>query len=309
MRISVVIPVYNRARVLERALASVAAQQRPADEVLVVDDGSSDESAAVAEAWSDRLPALAVLRQPNAGPGAARNRAIGRATGDWLAFLDSDDAWRPDKLAAMTAATLACPEADIVHSERSYHYPDGTVRPSGNWPAARMDDAAWLCGTFAIKTSTFAVRRALLDETSMLFAEDRRTCEDYHLFWPAIMRARSIAFLPASLTEIHETDGSLTRTDNYTELLSDNIRIQRRVLDWAARREEDPRLRAALSGLQYRCAQDLLLARRARGQLAAVAGDLTLLATHLPPARTLRALASAALGRPQAKHAHVVPSA
>ncbi len=309
MQVSVILPLYDRRDAIGRALGSVAAQQLQPLEVLVVDDGSRDDGAAVAESWADRLPGLRVLRQDNAGPGAARNRAIGEARGEWLAFLDSDDVWLPGKLAAVADAVTRDAEVELVHSERSYHFPDGSLRPDGGWPAARMSERDWLCGTFALKTSTVAVRRSLLEATGMLFAEDRRTCEDYHLFWPAIMAARRIGFLPEPLTEIHETDGSLTRTDNYTELLSDNIRIQTRVLRWAAARAIDAAPRAALADLQYRCAQDLLLARRARRQHGRLPGDLRLIAAQLPARRALRALVSAASGRPLAKHGHAASAA
>lgn len=99
--ISVVIPAYNRARFIPRALASVAAQTKQPREVIVVDDGSSDDTVAVARAWG-----ATVLTTPtNGGSGPARNLGIESAVGQWIAFLDSDDAWSADHLETLTAQT------------------------------------------------------------------------------------------------------------------------------------------------------------------------------------------------------------
>jgi cellulose synthase/poly-beta-1,6-N-acetylglucosamine synthase-like glycosyltransferase len=89
---SVIIPTYNRAELLLEALESVFAQDFKNFEVIVVDDGSSDNTARVVAGFGNRLK---FLKQPNLGPGAARNLGASQATGDYLAFLDSDDVWFP----------------------------------------------------------------------------------------------------------------------------------------------------------------------------------------------------------------------
>ena len=94
--ITVVIPAHNAGEHLGRALESVLAQTRPADEILVVDDGSTDNTAEVARSYGS---AVTYLYQDQRGAGAARNRGIEAATGDWVAFLDADDEWLPEKLA------------------------------------------------------------------------------------------------------------------------------------------------------------------------------------------------------------------
>jgi glycosyltransferase involved in cell wall biosynthesis len=92
-KFSVVIPVYNGERFLAEALESVFAQTLPPYEVIVVDDGSTDASAEVA----GRFP-VTLIRQENRGPGAARNAGVAQCTGEYLAFLDADDIWLPEKL-------------------------------------------------------------------------------------------------------------------------------------------------------------------------------------------------------------------
>jgi GT2 family glycosyltransferase len=106
--VSVVIPTFNRARTVVRAVESVLAQTVPVLEVIVVDDGSDDDTAGICSA----MPApVRYVRQRNAGPAAARNRGMRETRGEYVAFLDSDDVWHPQKLDAQLAALTACPES------------------------------------------------------------------------------------------------------------------------------------------------------------------------------------------------------
>lgn len=109
--VSVIIPVHNGERYLAEAIQSVLAQTLPPDEIIVVDDGSTDASAAVAQSFG--APAR-VLIQANLGPAAARNLGVARACGDLLAFLDADDLWLPDKLARQMGALETDPACEAV---------------------------------------------------------------------------------------------------------------------------------------------------------------------------------------------------
>src|SRR2546423_7727277 len=91
--VSVVVPAYNYARYLPQAIDSALGQTHPPLEVIVVDDGSTDDTPRVLDAYGDRIRAV---RQANQGAGAARNAGIAVARGEYVAFLDSDDLWRPD---------------------------------------------------------------------------------------------------------------------------------------------------------------------------------------------------------------------
>ena len=102
MRISVVLPVFNRAPYVGEAIESVLGQTRPPDELIVVDDGSTDDTAAVVERWA--RPSLRIVRQENRGIGGARNSGLREVTGDLVAFIDSDDLWERDKLERQAAA-------------------------------------------------------------------------------------------------------------------------------------------------------------------------------------------------------------
>lgn len=112
MNVSVIIPTYNYARFLREAIDSALAQTRPALEVIVVDDGSTDGTRELLAEYGERIR---VLSQQNQGVAAARNAGIGAANGEYLAFLDSDDAWYPRKLELQMLRFEQEPQLGLVH--------------------------------------------------------------------------------------------------------------------------------------------------------------------------------------------------
>ena len=104
LNLSVIIPTYNRADLLIRALKSVENQTQPADEVIIVDDGSTDNTQ---ELLLRNFPQFQALSQPRKGVSAARNLGISNAKNQWIAFLDSDDEWLPNKLSIQMEALKA----------------------------------------------------------------------------------------------------------------------------------------------------------------------------------------------------------
>ena len=123
--VSVIVPAYNASAYIEAAIGSVLAQNYPSLEVIVVDDGSRDGTPDLARRFGEPVR---VIEQNNAGPAAARNRAVKLARGDWLAFIDADDLWLPDKLKAQVDYLRAHPETGLVHGRylRWTAEPDGT---------------------------------------------------------------------------------------------------------------------------------------------------------------------------------------
>ncbi|ODP36480.1 glycosyltransferase family 2 protein [Sphingomonas turrisvirgatae] len=115
--VSVIIPAYNAARWIKATLRSVAAQTHRALEVIVIDDGSTDDTVAIAERFATGDPRFRVMRQANAGVAAARNHGASLAQSDWLAFVDADDLWTPDKTERQIAALAAAgPDAGLCYS-------------------------------------------------------------------------------------------------------------------------------------------------------------------------------------------------
>jgi glycosyltransferase involved in cell wall biosynthesis len=110
--VTVIIPTWNAARFLPEAIENILSQNYPALEIIIVDDGSTDDTAAVVKS----LPCdVRYFRQENSGPAAARNRGIRDSSGDLIAFLDSDDLWSEDHLQLLVRALMDQPELDVVH--------------------------------------------------------------------------------------------------------------------------------------------------------------------------------------------------
>src|SRR6185503_2024667 len=112
--VSAVIPAYQAAAFLADAVESVLAQTEPVGEIVVVDDGSTDGTAAVAASFGDRVR---YVRQENQGVAAARNRGVAEARGRLVAFLDADDTWEPEKTARQLAHLRAHPDYAAVYSD------------------------------------------------------------------------------------------------------------------------------------------------------------------------------------------------
>jgi glycosyltransferase involved in cell wall biosynthesis len=125
--ISVVIPVFDGERFLADAIESVLAQSRQVAEVVVVDDGSSDGSAAVAESFG---PPVRMLRMPHRGVAAARNAGVGESTGDLIAFLDADDLMKPDRLERQAGALGQASSPALTLGRAEVRGEDGFAPPS-----------------------------------------------------------------------------------------------------------------------------------------------------------------------------------
>lgn len=194
--ISVIIPAYNSAGYLERTVSSVLAQTCPLHEVLIVDDGSRDDTFEVA---SRMAPPVRALRKPNGGPASARNFGAREATGEWLAFLDADDSWLPEKLERQMK--LAKPGTGLVHClyKPSLHPPDEVT-------------FADLWEENCIATSTVAIRRDVFIEAGG-YDEDRNLVgvEDYNLWLKIAARKRPILTLQENLISYTRAAGSLTQ--------------------------------------------------------------------------------------------------
>ncbi len=128
MRVSVIVPLYNKGPYVERALNSILAQTYTDFEVIVVDDGSTDDGPSRVRCFSD--PRIRLLQQANAGPGAARNRGIAEAKGDLLAFLDADDAWMPDYLESSVQMLDEGPQEVASVTSGYVEYPSGVSSES-----------------------------------------------------------------------------------------------------------------------------------------------------------------------------------
>ena len=126
MKIAVIIPSYNRKTLLQRALNSVYAQTRMPNEIIVIDDGSTDGSELMVKT---EFPDVAYHYQDNSGVSAARNKGIRSSTAEWLAFLDSDDEWLPEKLEQQENLLKQSPDQPICHTEEIWIRKGRRVNP------------------------------------------------------------------------------------------------------------------------------------------------------------------------------------
>lgn len=150
--ISVIIPVYNGARYLAEAIQSVLDQSTPPDEILVIDDGSTDGSAAVAQSF----PAVRYLWQAQAGASVARNHGVAAASGEWLAFLDADDLWTAEKLAKQGAVLAATPAVAMVFGQVQQFYSPELGSLEARSPLAnRSQVAGYHVGAMLIRRTAF----------------------------------------------------------------------------------------------------------------------------------------------------------
>lgn len=207
--VSIVIPAYNCAWCIDRALDSVAAQSFRDYEVIVVDDGSTDNTAAVLAA---RPEPLRVIRQANAGMSAARNAGIAAARGEFVAFLDSDDWWRPGKLAAQVELMRADPELGFCSSATELQSPDGQTVGEWGCPASTAGLVAQILGgvsAVAGGASSVLVRRALL-EVLTGFDARLRGAEDTDM-WIRLGAAGRYACLSEPLVVVTRNPSSVSR--------------------------------------------------------------------------------------------------
>src|SRR5579859_5180997 len=148
--VSVIIPVYNGQQYLAAALDSVVKQDYSPLEIIVVDDGSTDESARVAQAY----PEVRYLYQPNQGAAAARNAGIAAAEGALIAFLDHDDLWMPNKLRLHANYLLDNPQVRFTISTQLIYLEEGVERP--DW--LRVEDIEYpqpLLSALVVRKETF----------------------------------------------------------------------------------------------------------------------------------------------------------
>ncbi len=199
--ISVVVPLYNHAAYIGSALASVLAQSVPAHEIIVVDDGSADDGAAIAARALRHHPRAVVLRQDNRGAHAAINRAVERATGTWIAVLNSDDAFLADKLGDCQVLMAGDPTAELICGGIALVGGDGRRLHQGDavaWlarataAAARLQPPALalLAENFVVTTSNMVFSRGLWQRLGG-FAP-LRYCHDLDFLLRGLAQARAV---------------------------------------------------------------------------------------------------------------------
>lgn len=275
--VSVVVPAFNAEATLAETLESVAAQTYPNLEIIIVDDGSTDSTAAVAGAFCEIEPRARLIRQKNAGVAAARNMGIAVAAGEWIAPMDADDLWHPTKIEKqLSAALAAAKKPGLVYCW--FHYIDGESRVVGSsarWEAKGRAFNQMACYNFVGNGSApLLLREAVMAvggyDTS-LRAEQGQGCEDL-LLQLQIARTYLVAAVPEHLVGYRVGSGGMSRNAEQMrkswQLVFERVRfggspVSNRAVRWAMgmRTFEFAEMRA-LAGDRFGAAQ--LLARAFR---------------------------------------------
>lgn len=200
MLVDVIIPTFNRAQVMTRAIDSVLAQTYKNYILHVVDDGSNDDTQSVLEKYKNH-PNVVIHYQENAGVSSARNLAAFNSDAQWICFLDSDDEWMPNKLEVQIIYLSDHPEIEFLHSEELWIRNGKRVNPkikhlksNDNIFERSLDFCIISPSTVILKRELFLKHRGF--DTQFV------VCEDYDL-WLKILLTDTIGFIPTALIEKH----------------------------------------------------------------------------------------------------------
>jgi glycosyltransferase involved in cell wall biosynthesis len=246
MKISTIIPTYNSAKTLERAIKSVLQQTLPAHEIIIIDDGSVDETPEVINRFQGKIK---YIKQTNSGVSAARNTGIKESSGNWIAFLDADDEWLPSKLELQsrilkkkTGVKWCAGEVQIVRRTNCTIITVPKTRKIEKKWAVHFFEAC-LKGIF-FQTSTFLISRQLFSEIGT-FDPSLRVSEDRDLWWRIATLYPEIGYVSEVCSHYYlDTPSSLTKKNNNR---TESLRVVCRHID----RARDEKVDAALYYKKY----------------------------------------------------------
>lgn len=235
MRFSIIIPAYNAEAYLQRCLDSIFSQEFDDYEVIVINDGSTDRTAALLEEYASIHPNLQVLTQSNHGMSTARNRGIDKAKGEYILFVDSDDRLCPDALATLAphlnGEDIICFGTQI-YNENSGIYTDNPIQPTtamSGWDYFNL---------YRLKSTPVhfvciwqrVYRRGFLKENSLYFVDGLRRAEDDLFTTMAMLHAQSVKTIANPLYIYHVRQGSITRSSDL-KLDADSWHVQQILAD------------------------------------------------------------------------------
>jgi len=225
-KISVVIPGYNVERYIKRAIDSVLAQTCPAHEIIVVDDGSTDNTAEIIKTYGSKIRCI---YQKNAGVSVARNTGIEAATGDWIAFLDADDEWLPQRLAAQTEHLRRNPDLKWTFANFCYHkkeWPEfRPAHPDRPEHEREYFDDYLVCFTksFFVSILTVLIHKTVFEKVD-LFVPGMKRSEDTDLWFRIGYEFPKVGYLEKPLAIYHlNIKGSATKIHDAPDFLIDLI--------------------------------------------------------------------------------------
>jgi glycosyltransferase involved in cell wall biosynthesis len=212
VKIAAIIPSYNSAHFLKECIDSVLQQTYEVAEIIVVDDGSTDNPRAVVDSYPPGR--VKYFYKPNGGLSSARNAGVRETTSPWVGFLDADDRWEPRKIELQVKALEANPDAVFCYTSKILAGPNGpegfhyAAPPEGNWPRLRYENM--------ITPSTVLMRRDVLEAVGG-FDEQLRACEDWDL-WVRLGPDCKMVKVDEPVTWYRSSTGSLSM--NHEKMLA-----------------------------------------------------------------------------------------
>lgn len=213
--VTIVIPAYNAEKTLHETLLTARAQSYGNLEILVIDDGSQDNTARIAESHAAQDMRIRLIRQDNAGVAAARNRGIKEAKGEYIATLDADDLWHPEKIALQRAAFFRSGRPiGLVYTWSAYIDEDNTILSTRRKPLHEGDVLTALCLSNFVNNGSapMMLKKALLEIggfDSGLRAAHAQGCEDYQTYF-RIAEHYNFAVVPQHLTGYRQYSNSMS---------------------------------------------------------------------------------------------------
>lgn len=251
--VSVIIPTYNRSDLVQQAIDSVLAQTLPAFEIIVIDDGSTDDTEQAMRHYGAQI---CYVRQENRGESAARNRGIGLARGEYVGFLDSDDFWHPTKLERQLEVLQTDPSTGLVYCQALKIDAAGKRLPGPIFSAEINSTPATfenLCRKNLFAPSTVVMRRTLLDKVGG-FDEAIQYGEDWDL-WLRSALVMQIQGIPDPLASVRIHQGGqwwFPKPEKVQRVLADHIRLLSKAFDlWSDHSEAAQALRAQCLAREY----------------------------------------------------------
>jgi glycosyltransferase involved in cell wall biosynthesis len=207
-QISAIVPTYNSSAYIVETVESIVSQTVQVDEVIVVDDGSTDDTSDKLKPYMDRIR---YIHKENGGVSTARNLGVAEARGDWIAFLDSDDVWHPNKIETQLAALRSNPDVKLLGTELY------------NWPGQHPILADVALDVPNVTLSELLIRNSLVTSTIMVETATIRKAGEFdptlfgpedHDIWIRICRIAPTAKLNVGLTGYRTVQGSLSKNPN-----------------------------------------------------------------------------------------------
>ena len=221
--VSIIVPVYKAEKYLDRCVESLIGQTLQNIEVILVDDGSPDSSAAICDRWAEREPRIKVVHKPNGGPGSARNAGIEVATGEYITFVDSDDYVLVDTYSTLYSEAVT-DGYDAVYNGYTYYYPDGSKEEKAITDR-RYDDVKSYIGDMladddiVISVCMGIYRASIIRECALKFIPECEY-EDLVFNFDFLIGASKVRCLPRAFYQYCYNGGSLSQSFSNSKVAS-----------------------------------------------------------------------------------------